>query len=1063
MNFLFYVFESFKMKRLKIGMILFVNLFVIFSTWADSQDSLLNRAEQLIETENYDRAIMVYDQALQEIDIDNYALFIKTANKKSALQLKLNNADGAKQTLDSTLYLAKNHLSQNHHSFIDIYNQYARYYWLKAKYQEAVHHGRLAKKLLQQLNLHDPEQTISIFVNLGYTFGFQGEVDSSLYYFQRASDLTHKNFNDPLLRASRNMDIAFAYVQKGDYENARKFLEEALQIHKEHLPPDHARLAKNYNNLSYVTIELWDHEQAIHYTNQGLNILKNTQKVKSRSGAIAYMNLAAAYLNKGDYQNALVNNIKAEELFLEIMGTQNPYLGTIYLNMSYIYEGMQDPENQYAYLSKSLKFRQSLYGEKSPETLQSYRALGEFHLSENQLEQARSNLQKAIDISKEVLPPKNPLLSETILNMGQLYLKQGKYDEALLALQESMVTLVEGFDDMSIHSNPSLSNIQAKMNLLLSLTTKTNAWSSKYLSEGKTEDLQFALETVKTADKLIDTLRISYQTKESKQILVKNAIPFYEDAIFLAKAAYDTWGGQDYQELAFQFFEKNKSILLLEEIKQSEAVRYAGIPDSLINLEKSLKFDINYYQEQLHLAKIHEDSTAIFRFEQKLNNQQAAYQNLKLAINQKHPNYYRFKYHWQPIQLAHLQKDIIDKNSAVLEYFVGETKIFAALISKKGFQVFTTKISNEYQDAVNEIRRHLSDINLIHQNDKKAIETYHTAAEQLYQLILKEPLLIAENLDHLVIIPDGSLGYIPFEALTEDASAGEYLIQKFPVSYAYSATIFSELKKTRQFANKNVKGNYAGFAPKYEKNLLAMQDDYVNKLVRDGNLDLPGATREVSQINKIVDGDVWMNLNATELNFKDRANDYNIIHLAMHGLLNDDEPMLSKLVFTHGGDSIEDGFLNAYEIYNLELNAELAVLSACNTASGKIKRGEGIMSLSRAFVYAGCPSILASLWKAPDQATSEIMINFYKNLKSGKDKASALRQAKLDFMENNPGIFNHPFYWSGFIPIGDMKPVQIEQGFKPEWWFLIAVILIAIFYLIIRKKKPADFISADFQ
>ncbi len=154
-------------------------------------------------------------------------------------------------------------------------------------------------------------------------------------------------------------------------------------------------------------------------------------------------------------------------------------------------------------------------------------------------------------------------------------------------------------------------------------------------------------------------------------------------------------------------------------------------------------------------------------------------------------------------------------------------------------------------------------------------------------------------------------------------------------------------------------------------------------------------------------GKAWLAREATERNFKENANNYGILHLAMHGLLNDQDPMFSKLLFIQN-DTLEGGFLNAAEIY--DLNAQLAVISACNTASGKINRGEGIMSLSRAFMYAGCPSIVASLWKAPDAATSKIMVHFYENLNKGLTKSEAIRQAKLAYLEDNPGISSHPFF-----------------------------------------------------
>ena len=196
-------------------------------------------------------------------------------------------------------------------------------------------------------------------------------------------------------------------------------------------------------------------------------------------------------------------------------------------------------------------------------------------------------------------------------------------------------------------------------------------------------------------------------------------------------------------------------------------------------------------------------------------------------------------------------------------------------------------------------------------------------------------------------------------------------------------------------------------------------------------------------------GKAWLAREATERNFKENANNYGILHLAMHGLLNDQDSMFSKLLFIQN-DTLEDGFLNAAEIY--DLNAQLAVLSACNTASRKINRGEGIMSLSRAFMYAGCPSIVASLWKAPDAATSKIMVHFYENLNKGLTKSEAIRQAKLAYLEDNPGISSHPFFWSTFVAIGDMQPIEKNNFWQSVWWqILLVVFFTALVFLLVRK------------
>ena len=196
-----------------------------------------------------------------------------------------------------------------------------------------------------------------------------------------------------------------------------------------------------------------------------------------------------------------------------------------------------------------------------------------------------------------------------------------------------------------------------------------------------------------------------------------------------------------------------------------------------------------------------------------------------------------------------------------------------------------------------------------------------------------------------------------------------------------------------------------------------------------------------------------MGENATESNFKALSSEYDILHLAMHTLIDDENPLYSKLAFTYiPGDTLEDGFLNAIEIYNLSLKARLTVLSSCSSGFGKFQKGEGVMSLARSFMYAGCPSVVMTLWEVEDQSGAEIMSKFYYYLKKGYSKDKALRKAKLKFLKKTGMLKSHPYFWSPYINIGD--PSRIYFGRPLKWIFLGSLILLfTIVSVRIRKRK----------
>ncbi|MCU0645122.1 MAG: tetratricopeptide repeat protein, partial [bacterium] len=216
-------------------------------------------------------------------------------------------------------------------------------------------------------------------------------------------------------------------------------------------------------------------------------------------------------------------------------------------------------------------------------------------------------------------------------------------------------------------------------------------------------------------------------------------------------------------------------------------------------------------------------------------------------------------------------------------------------------------------------------------------------------------------------------------------------------------------------------------------------------------MDLKWSEKEVRNIARILPGKIFINQHASERNFKQHAKDATIIHLATHALIDDNAPLYSRFLFATANDTLEDGLLHTHELYNMHLNANLAVLSACNTGTGKLVRAEGIMSLARGFMYANCPNVLVSLWPVDDKATAEIMQRFYAGLKQELNKDDALREAKLTYLKNADGVMSNPFYWANFILIGDTNPIHFKH--QPNFIVLGSIALVIIFSLVIVLRK----------
>ncbi|MFC2138548.1 CHAT domain-containing protein, partial [Bacteroidota bacterium] len=276
-----------------------------------------------------------------------------------------------------------------------------------------------------------------------------------------------------------------------------------------------------------------------------------------------------------------------------------------------------------------------------------------------------------------------------------------------------------------------------------------------------------------------------------------------------------------------------------------------------------------------------------------------------------------------------------------------------------------------------------------------------------------------------------------------------YLINNFNINYSYSVNILFDNKINKKSLNKNL----TAFAPTYD-NINSIQDSSVLILreTREFLIPIPFAKTEVKNISKFFRSKIYIDEDASENTFKKSLNKSGIMHLAMHTIVNENDPLYSKLVFSINKDSVEDGFLNAFEIYNLKTKRNLIVLSACKTGFGKLEKGEGIMSIAQAFAYAGCPSVVMTLWSVEDKASSEIMTSFYKYLAKGKNKPEALRLAKLNYLQTADPLKSHPFFWAGYVQIGDISPVFSAKKRNSIIIILILGITAAIGIVIWRRN-----------
>lgn len=371
--------------------------------------------------------------------------------------------------------------------------------------------------------------------------------------------------------------------------------------------------------------------------------------------------------------------------------------------------------------------------------------------------------------------------------------------------------------------------------------------------------------------------------------------------------------------------------------------------------------------------------------------------------------------------IEELQKKLTSKD-VILKYILLDNEIAIYQISKSNFKVHLVPWKNSEKQILNDfIYKTL--------NRKNNLDL----GNQLGELLIPD---LDSQIHHLIINPDGVLFKLPFEVLQ---TQGKFTTESYHISYTSNLGFINHTTN-----NTATSKDIHIYAPLYA-------DEKNPSNSRNKPSFLKGANSEAKNINKLFPSKLYNDRNLTKSAFIKTAGKGKILHLAMHAEVNEDYPELSRLLFSNSLEK-EDDHLYLEELYGLSLNAELAILSACNTGSGLEKNGN-LESFQRAFTFAGVPTTVVSLWQVPDLATEQIMLFFYQNLKNGQAKSEALRNAKLSYKNKYADSkLSAPYFWAGFVVYGNDAPI-FETSYNYSIIILIVLIAIAATYFFSRKKS----------
>lgn len=796
-----------------------------------------------------------------------------------------------------------------------------------------------------------------VFTLRGFLYLNQGRTDLAIEEVNKAlAEFQQQSQSESLLAAEAMAVLGSAYLQLGRTAQAEEHIQAALVIRKKLLPQRSELIAASYNDLGLVLLSE-EPETALGYYEAALAIYVELHGKDHPKVAIAYTNIGIAYRQIKLYGDAVDNFEQAMAIWNKVYVSSHPSKGFVQYSLGLTYRAMGNGQMAKRYYEKAVDIFVARYGNRHPELARVWNSLGELLLSES------------------------------------------KYDSSLFAYRQAMIANASVFStDGQPELNASINSFDDGFVLLNSLNGKALAWEERHFGRSlKQRDLESSLNALHLADTLIDQLRQQINRENDKISLSANAQLVYANAVRVSYHLSITavTNRKHYAALAFYFAEKSKSAVLQDAIADADAKAYANIPDSVLQHELDLK---------AHLASATQKSAqkpggdAEQRLREELYLLNSRYQHFVSVLEKNYPEYYQLKFSRSAATVKQVQA-ALEKNEALLSYLIdeGKSRLFLFVVTRGSYRIYVKTLPPWFERNITGLRNSLK---------YQEPVTFNLTAGTLGKLLIPH---IPRHVSKLIIVPAGRLSAVPFEVLplrehrSADFNNYPYLVKKYATSYQFSAGLVTK--------------KVAATATREAKAMMCAPVEFPQTSLST----LPGTEQEVDFISESLTQQQFevtrfVRNTASEAVLKSPIlMQYGIIHLATHGVVDEANPELSRIYLTQSDN--EDGELFSGEIYNLRLNARLVTLSACETGLGKISRGEGVIGLSRALLYAGAQNLIVSYWRVADQSTAQLMKCFYQStLTRAHSLADALREAKLELISTYPEVT--PYHWAAFVLIG---------------------------------------------
>jgi CHAT domain-containing protein len=869
-------------------------------------------------------------------------------------------------------------------------------------------------------------------------------------------------------RAGQNDSLSFViqvytgscYYNLNNFDSASYFLLRAESLTgKVHDPDDEVRL---YNTLGVLYYDNGNYRQGKNYFSKALGIVQGRKPFDTLSAVSLETNIATSFYRLGLYRESLALYGKILQYHL--------FANQIYTNMGRAYAALDKyPEAMACFRKVTAARVPAVFNEMAFTQLR----LGRMDSSAYFLDRLQSG--KNSDKTAVSFQPNGLDIGINELYRAELLATQKQYMAALASLQKAIIIFSRHFSNPDIYTNPAdIMGTFAYYRLFDALFKKAKIFGELYRTDPKKEYLLAAYEAYKTSLSILHYIEKSYDTDDAKLFLKKKSAEVYQGALSTSLELYHRFPADGYLEQAFLISEKNKASIITAGLKERtfhagmEMEHAAGAGDSVGARERNIKYNIARLNVRSDEAQDSKETENIAR-------EKAGYE-IELARLQKeleqNARYYKLKYDDSSPGVKELQQHL-DGKQALISFYTTAEALHIFIVTRSSFAYARV-------DSLEALQQDLGDwLNRLKSAESGKKFKGEATGDRLYKRLVRPIQAIIPGQDEWIIVPDGLLYFLPFESLpAAGAHAGEdpgTLLETTTISYLFSSRF---MVNDGAAGENHVPAGILSFAP------FASQGSGPGVQAPGAAGPGPGVAGPGSvafsrlpasrdEIAGLV-GMQCIDSAATKERFLAEMNKYPVVHLATHAVSSVNNVSESFVAFyPQAGPAPPENRLFLEELYGLDMSkTRLVIISACETGQGELVSNEGVISLARAFTYAGCGSTINSLWKADDKATSFILRQFHVYLQKGFTKSKALQRAKLDYLKSD-AINKSPAYWSHLILIGDTGPVY-PSSFPYKWAVLVGIFFCLIIFGVIKgmrtirigqqkkKKKSTSFTDPGF-